>query len=128
MFWPDVVYSKTIILKSWDLQSSYPTSRIRRLYLLIINWYIVYTWAGCTRLYKEAHLELHHMILSDLVFSMIYSYGTRRVIKHMTWNMNIFITIKVTPHTLRGEHIQEEWGYGRKSKTWKCLMSPLQRS
>jgi hypothetical protein len=31
-------------------------------------------------------------------------------------------------HTVRGEHIQEVWGIGRKPKTWKCLMSPLQRS
>jgi hypothetical protein len=31
-------------------------------------------------------------------------------------------------HTLKGEHIQEEQGKGRKRKTWKWLMCPLQRS
>jgi hypothetical protein len=29
-------------------------------------------------------------------------------------------------HSLRGERTQEEQGKGRKPKTWKCLMCPLE--
>jgi hypothetical protein len=77
-------------------------------------------------LFPSKWMELENIILSEVSQAQKTKNHMFSIICNFRSKANTAMLLYLS-HMTRGEHIQE-YGIGRKSKTWKCLMSPLQRS